>query len=171
MTRSTAAAPVIAMFGAAALAAQTPSPAAPSPPAGATVSLTGCLQPGERTGLYILTHVEREHPASGETGSTGAHHQAPAAPPAPQATPGTVAGPAVDGTVRLAGAIARLKLNDYVGRTVTATGMFAGEDRTVTPGVMLPGHDPERTPEVRGRRPARVFNVRSVTEVARECRK
>lgn len=168
MTRPSAAAVLTLALGAAGAAAQTPPAAAPAPPSStATVTLTGCLQKGERTGMYVLTHVaqKRNPPGTDEGAQDAKEREGDASQPA--AASGA---PGAD-TVRLAGLTERLMLNDYVGSTVAVTGVFAREDRTVTPGVLLPGTEPAGRPAVGEGRPARIFTVSRVRQVAAGCGK
>ncbi len=165
MTRPSAAAVLTFALGVAGVAAQTPPAAAPVPPSpDATVTLTGCLQKGERAGMYVLTHVEQKRNPAG-TDARAKERDGDAPQPA-----AVTAAPGAD-TVRLAGVTERLTLNDYVGSTVAATGVFAREDRTVTPGVLLPGTEPGGRPAVSESRPARIFTVSRVRQVAAGCRK
>jgi hypothetical protein len=161
--------PVLGVVG---LAAQVPSTDAPAPatasPEGTTVTATGCLRAGPQTGMFVLANAKWDG-RSAEPSQTG-HHGATKDRPAAN-LPGTTGSeaPAGRGTLRLAGATARLKLNEHVGHTVTITGMLAPEDRVVTPGIVLPD-TPNRKPDEGGKPPARVLNVRSVTMVAADCK-
>lgn len=166
--RPSAAAVLTLALGAAGAAAQTPPAAAPAPPSSnATVTLTGCLQKGERAGMYVLTYVEQKRNPAGT--DEGAHAATARDDDAPQ--PAAASGAPGAGTVRLAGVTGRLMLNDYVGRTVAVTGVFAREDRTVTPGVLLPATEPRGRPAVSEGRPARIFTVSRVRQVAAGCGK
>jgi hypothetical protein len=171
MMRLPPAAVLATTLGVAGVAAQTPPVAVPAPQSSDAISLTGCLRMGERTGMYVLTHVEAERqPAAPATAVAGEHPDTGTtrATPAPEPSGGL---PGAGDTVRLAGVTARLTLNDSIGRTVTVTGRFAAEDRTVTPGVLLPDTEPDRRPAVSGRRPARVFTVSRVARVGADCPK
>jgi hypothetical protein len=129
------------------------------------VTVTGCLARGEAPDTFVLTRVRWDPPST--TGkSASAHHQSPdALPPAPAPE-----------RLRLAGATTRLRLASYVGHTVTATGMLAPRDPEVRPGIVLPeaGEKPASTPPRADDMPEaplpRIFNVRSVTDVAPQCR-
>jgi hypothetical protein len=150
-----------------ALAAQAPPPQTqPSLSEGSTVTMTGCLRAGEQPGTFLLANAKREATSS-DGKDIAAHHGPGAKTDRPAPARGAE-------TLRLAGATTRLKLSDHVGHTVSVTGMLAAEDRIVTPGIVLPdapaGGAPGRKPEVGGKSPARVFNVRSVTHVAAECK-
>jgi hypothetical protein len=163
---------MISVLGVGGLAAQAPSPGAQtpaSPPAeGKTVTVTGCLRMGPQTGMFVLANAKWD--ARPGAPGQGGHHDAPNDRPA-SSPPGAAGSeiPSKGETLRLAGGTTRLKLNEHVGHTVTATGMLAGEDRIVTPGVVLPD-TPNRKPGVEGKPAVRVFNVRSVTMVAADCK-
>jgi hypothetical protein len=127
------------------------------------VTATGCLRAGEQGTTFLLANAKWEpKPASGK--------DAPSRQDARPTQDRTTAGE----TLRLAGAPARLKLSDHVGHTISVTGTFAGEDRVVTPGIVLPdaprGDTTSRKPEVGGKPPSRVFSVRTLTHVAAECK-
>jgi hypothetical protein len=163
---------LFSVLGVGGLAAQAPSTGAPAPatapPEGTTVTATGCLRAGPQTGMFVLANAKWDVRSAepSQTGHHGVPKDRPAANPPGTAGSGT---PSAGETLRLAGATARLKLNEHVGHTVTVTGMLAAEDRIVTPGIVLPD-TPNRKPDEGGKPPARVFNVRSVTMVSADCK-
>ena len=163
---------MVSVLGVGGLAAQAPSTGAQTPATpqaeGKTVTVTGCLRMGPQTGMFILANAKWD--ATAGAPGQGGHHAAPKDRPATKA-PGQVGSEtsAAGETLRLAGGTTRLKLSEHVGHTVTATGMLAGEDRIVTPGIVLPD-TPNRKPAVDAKPTVRVFNVRSVTMVAADCK-
>ena len=155
-----------------AMATQAPAPAdrqtAPPPPG--TVTATGCLRAGSEPGTFELEHVRWTEP---RTAKDPAAHHAPEQPRPPVAGQPVVAPPE---PLRLAGSIERLKVRDYLGDTVTVTGMLAPQDPVVRPAVVLPDPQPtgdttsrEREREARTQTGPSVLNVRSITSVARTC--
>jgi hypothetical protein len=158
----------------AAASALTPQISQAPPPEGGIVTGTGCVQAGERPGSFTLINIKWDA-ADAPAKNAGAHHDTPA--PRPTA-PAAGARPAQPSTVRLAGPIARLKVNEQVGHLVTVTGMLAMDDPIVTPGVVLPeptGDTTSRQAEAARRAEAApprppVLNLRSLTRVAAECK-
>jgi hypothetical protein len=180
---------------AAALAAQSTTP--PSPPDGSTATATGCLAKGAEPGAFVLTNV-RWDSANAPASKQGGHHEQQPPPSAPSVPP-SMTTPTTPSTapaesaakktadealqrattappresLRLAGAATQSKLAEHVGHTITATGMVMAADPAVTPGVVLP--EPPRgpakpAPKSSGEPPMRVLNLRSFTDVSRECK-
>jgi hypothetical protein len=150
------------------LAAQSPAhqhEQAPTP--GKTATVTGCLTRGVDPGTFVLKNVTWQSPA---TSSPGHDHGHRAVPPATDP-------PATTETLRLAGAASTLRLEAFVGHTVRATGALARTDPPATPGAVLPDPQPQgdTTSRTRGAEeqpasPLRTFEMRSMTDVAAECR-
>jgi hypothetical protein len=167
---------VVAAVSSLTAAAWSPSPAsqpATPPSAGRTVTVTGCLQSGADAGTFVLQRVAWA--ASGPSKDPSAHHQSPELQKQPSAPPPGNA-PALPQTLRLAGPAERLKMRDYVGHTVSVTGLLAALDAVVTPGIVLPDPQPtgdttsrERDRAERSMQGPRVLNVRSITSVASKC--
>jgi hypothetical protein len=121
---------IVWLLAAATLTAQAgviPDPHA-APPESASVTVTGCLSPGIQAGTFLLANATRE--ATPPPGKETPSHHSDAQPSPKPARPAE--------TLRLAGGLTRLKLGDHVRHIVSLTGMFAGEDRIVTPGIVLP---------------------------------
>ena len=160
----------IVLTAAAGVAAQTPppGPANPGPPpGGSTVTATGCIRAGAEPGGYTLANITWDGDAAAKDGKAGQHH--PASPEGGAPAPSS----ARPQTMRLAGAIERLKVSDHVGHTVTVTGMIASEDPIVTPAVVLPeppiGDTTSREAAAKDAARRQVLNVRSLTMVKAAC--
>jgi hypothetical protein len=132
---------------------------------GKTATVTGCLARGVEPKTYVLTNV-----AWSPTPTDPGHDQRPQAVPAPDR-------PATAETLRLAGAAATLQLEKHVGHTVSATGVLARTDPAVTPGIVVPDPQPQgdttsrtRATEEQAASMLRTFDLRSLTDVAAECR-
>ena len=143
------------------LAAQNQVPRNEQAPAHSkTARVTGCLARGVEPKTFILTNVAWQ---STEAASPrGAHASQRAAP-------------ATSETLRLAGAASTLGLEAYVGHTISATGALAKTDPPVTPGIVSPEPQGDttsrtRTAEEQAASTLRTFDMRSMTDVAPECR-
>jgi hypothetical protein len=129
---------------------------------------TGCLTAGDQPGTFFLRNARVESGAGESKSGAGPRESEGAAPPqgaAPQQKPAV--------TLRLAGLTARPTLEEHVGRIVTVSGTLVAEDRTVTPGIILPdgaGGQAGRKPQVEGKSGPRIFTVQSVTRVGQECK-
>lgn len=150
-----------------AAAAQTPDEKTPRP--GATVTVTGCLTAGEQPGSFLLTRVKWDARPE-DTKTTAGHHDSE-----PKGAKTASSDAKATETLRLAGLTARPTLSEHAGHTVTLTGLLAGEDRIVTPGIILP--DPaggagktERKPQASGKTGPRILNVRSVVKTGEACK-
>ncbi|MGH9372192.1 MAG: hypothetical protein ACRD15_11735 [Vicinamibacterales bacterium] len=170
---------LLSTFGVTVLLGQTPSPPPQtqpgSGPGGAARAVTGCLRSGAQAGTFVLANAKwdstpRKDPAEGDPDATPPKDR----PTSPTTETGARQALPEGETLRLASLDTRLDLSEHVGHTVTVTGTLAREDRVVTPGVVLPdtprpGDTTSRTPQVTGKPPARVLNVRSLTHVAATC--
>jgi hypothetical protein len=132
---------------------------------GKTATVTGCLARGVEAKTYVLRNVAWPSPTPPGPG----HDQRSQPVPAPGR-------PATAETLRLAGAASTFQLEKYVGHTVSATGALARTDPPVTPGV-LPDPQPQgdttsrtRAAEEQATSMLRTFDLRSLTDVAAECR-
>jgi hypothetical protein len=132
---------------------------------GKALTVTGCLARGAEPNTFVLKNVAWP---SSKTASQG---QARGSEPArsPVGTPATAE------TLRLGGAASTLGLDAYVGHTISAAGTLAKSDPAVTPGVVLPEPQGDTTSRTRaaGEQAAstlRTFEIRSMTDVAPECR-
>ena len=133
---------------------------------GKTATVTGCLARGVEPKTYVLTNVTWPSPTPPGPG----HDQRRQPVPAPDR-------PATAETLRLAGAASTLQLEKYVGHTVSATGALARTDPPVTPGIVLPDPQPQgdttsrtRAAEEQATSMLRTFDLRSLTDVAADCR-
>jgi hypothetical protein len=133
--RRVLAATCLAVAGAVALGAQTPTDEAqrkgkaPATAESKTVNVTGCLRAGDQPNAFVLTNVKMD--ASAATKSTG--------------TTGTTA-MAPNATLRLIGAPANLNMKAHVGHTVTLTGMFVPQSKEKDPTAGTAGTTPPTLP-------------------------
>jgi hypothetical protein len=138
---------------------------APTP--GTTATVTGCLARGVDPGTFVLKNVTWQSPAAPSAGHDPRH----------QAVPLATDTPATTEALRLAGAASTLHLEAYVGHTVSATGALARTDPPVTPGTVPPDPQPQgdttsrtRAAEEQTASILRTFDMRSMTDVAPECK-
>jgi hypothetical protein len=129
------------------------------------LTVTGCLARGVEPNTFVLKNVAWPSPKTGSQGH--ARGSAPATSP--------VSPPATAETLRLAGAASALGLDAYVGHTISAAGTLAKTDPPVTPGVVLPEPQGDTTSRTRAAEEQaastlRTFEMRSMTDVAPECR-
>jgi len=146
------------------LAAQSQPHPDQAPAPGKTATVTGCLARGVAPKTYVLKNVAWQSP---NESSPGHAHGSPSAASSTNT-------PATTETLRLAGAAA-LGLEPYVGHTISATGALAKADPPVTPGVVLPEPQGDTTSRTRAAEEhaaasLRIFDMRSVTDVAPVCR-
>ena len=136
-----------------------------APDQGKTATVTGCLARGVEPKTFVLKNVAWQSPNASSPG--GAHGSHSAASPATR--------PATSETLRLAGAASSLGLEAYVGHTISATGALAKTDPPVTPGIVLPEPQGDTTSRTRAAEEQaastlRTFDMRTMTDVAPECR-
>jgi hypothetical protein len=144
---------------------QSDRPERVGPAPGNVLTVTGCLARGVEPKTFVLKNVAWRSPATGAQ----AHAHGSATTTSPVGTPATAE------TLRLAGAASTLGLDAYVGHTISAAGTLAKIDPPVTPGVVLPdpqGDTTSRTKaaEEQAASTLRTFEMRSMTDVAPECR-
>jgi hypothetical protein len=156
---ATAAAPCVAVQS------QSDRPEHVVPAPGKPLTVTGCLARGVEPKTFVLKNVAwpSSNPAS----------QGRARGSQPTTSPATT--PATTETLRLAGAASTLGLEAYVGHTISATGTLANTDPPVTPAVVLPEPQGDTTSRTRAAEQQaastlRTFEMRSMTDVAPECR-
>ena len=128
-------------------------------------TVTGCLARGVEPKTFVLKNVAWQSPDASSPGR--AHESQPAASPASMT--------ATSETLRLAGAASSLGLDAYVGHVISATGALAKTDPPVTPGIVLPEPQGDTTSRTRAAAEQaastlRTFDMRSMTDVAPECR-
>ena len=156
---ATAASPCLAVQS------QSDRPERPVPAPGKALTVTGCLGRGVEPKTFVLRNVAWP---SSETASEGhAHGSQPAT--------SRIRTPATAETLRLAGSASTLGLDAYVGHTISATGVLAKIDPPVTPAVVLPEPQGDTTSRTRAAEEQaastlRTFEMRSMTDVAAECR-
>lgn len=146
-----------------AVQSQSDSPERVVPAPGKALTVTGCLARGVEPKTFVLKNVAWP---SSKTASQ-AHGS--------QSTTSPVSAPATAETLRLAGAAATLGLDAYVGHTISATGTLAKTDPLVTAAVVLPEPQGDTTSRTRAAEEQsastlRTFEMRSMTDVAPECR-
>lgn len=132
----------------AALAAQTPPPQAPASPTGAgpagpkdekTISLTGCLQKGDRPNTYILSNV------TGDTAAIFGRTATMAPRPTEPVKLGTAGTSGVAPMIVTLQETAGVSLAEHVGHKVEVTGMVVPQGRKKdddAAGLTLPGANP-----------------------------
>ena len=135
-----------------------------APDEGRTATVIGCLGRGVEPKTYVLTNVAWHSP---NAAPKRAHDSQPAPSAANMA--------ATNETLRLGGAASSLGLDVYVGHVISATGALAKTDPPVTPGVVLPEPQGDTTSRTRAAEEQaaatlRTFDMRTVTDVAPECR-
>jgi hypothetical protein len=140
-----------------------PEHAVPAP--GKVLTVSGCLARGVEPKTFVLKNVA--WPASPPASEGPAHGSQPAT--SSNTTPATAE------TLRLAGAASTLRLDAYVGHTISAIGTLARTDPSVTPGVVLPEPQGDTTSRTRAAEEQvaatlRTFEMRSMRDVAPECR-
>jgi hypothetical protein len=156
---ATAGSPCLAVQG------QSDRPERAVPAAGKPLAVTGCLARGAEPSTFVLKNVA--WPSSPPASQADARGSQPTPPPA--------SAPATPETLRLAGAASTLGLDAYVGHTIGATGTLAKTDPPVTPAVVLPEPQGDTTSRTRAAEEQaastlRTFEMRSMTDVAPECR-
>ena len=135
-----------------------------APDEGKTVTVTGCLGRGVEPKTFVLNNVAWQSPNA----SPKRAHESQPAPSSPDV-------PATSETLRLAGAASSLGLDAYVGHVISATGALAKTDLPVTPGIVLPEPQGDTTSRTRAAEEQaavtlRTFDMRSMRDVAPECR-
>jgi hypothetical protein len=136
-----------------------------APDEGKTATVTGCLARGVEPKTFVLKNVAWQSPKASSLSPAHGSHSA--------ATPASL--PATSETLRLAGAAASLGLDAYVGHIIRATGALAKTDPPVTPGIVLPEPEGDTTSRTRAAEEQaastlRTFDMRTMTDVAPECR-
>jgi hypothetical protein len=114
---------------------------------------------------FVLKNVAWQSPHA--SSPRGTHDSQPAASAA--------TAPPTSETLRLAGAASSLGLDAYVGHTISATGALATTDPPVPPGIVLPEPQGDTTSRTRAAEEQaastlRTFDMRSMADVAPECR-
>lgn len=135
------------------------------PVPGKVLTVTGCLARGVEPTTFVLKNVT--WPSS----KTASQRDPRGAQPAASA----VTTPATAETLRLAGAASTLGLDAYVGHTITAAGTLARTDPPVSAAVVLPEPQGDTTSRTRAAEEQaaptlRTFEMRSLTDVAPECK-
>lgn len=130
---------------------------------GKTATVTGCLGRGEEPKTFVLHNVAWQSPNA----SPKRAHKSQPAPSSPEM-------PATPETLRLAGAASSLGLDAYVGHVISATGALAKTDLPA-PGIVVPEPQGDTTSRIRAAEEQaaailRTFDMRSMTDVAAECR-
>jgi hypothetical protein len=156
---ATAASPCLAVQS------QSDGPERVVPAPGKALTVTGCLARGVEPKTFVLKNVAWP---SSKTASQGDVRGAQ-----PAASPVTT--PATAETLRLAGAASTLGLDAYVGHIISAAGTLAKTDPPVTPDVVLPEPQGDTTSRTRAAEEQaastlRTFEMRSLTDIAPECR-
>ena len=133
------------------------------PDEGTTTTVTGCLARGVEPKTFVLNNVAWQSP----NGSPKRAHESQPAPSSDM--------PATSETLRLAGAASSLGLDAYLGHVISATGALAKTDPRVTPGIVLPEPQGDTTSRTRAAEEQaaltlRTFDMRSMRDVAPECR-
>ena len=155
---ATAASPCLAVQS------QSEGPERVVPAPGKVLTVTGCLARGVEPKTFVLKNVA--WPSSRTASQGDARGSEPAASPAITPTAETL---------RLAGAASTLGLDAYVGHTITAAGTLARTDPPVSAAVVLPEPQGDTTSRTRAAEEQaastlRTFEMRSLTDVAPECR-
>ena len=135
-----------------------------APDEGRTATVTGCLGRGVEPKTFVLNNVAWHPP---NASPKRAHDSQP--------PPSAASMSATNETLRLGGAASSLGLDAYVGHVISATGALAKTDPPVTPGIVLPepqGDTTSRTRAAEDQAAAtlRTFDMRSMTDVAPQCR-
>jgi len=136
-----------------------------APDEGKTTTVTGCLARGVEPKTFVLNNVAWQSPPA--SSPRRARDSQPAASSADM--------PATSETLRLAGAASSLGLDAYVGHVISTTGALAKTDPPVTPGIVLPEPEGDTTSRTRAAEEQaaatlRTFAMRTMTDVAPECR-
>jgi len=148
-----------------------------APPEGSIVTVTGCVRAGDQSDVFVLTNIRWEPNKAPKQDVAGHHDSNPQrnrpATPKTSAT-GQTDTPAPRDRLRLAGAAARLEVNEHLGHTVSVTGMLAPEDPVVTPPIVVPDEAAADKSSRSQSGPAamqrkQVLNVRSITHVSDTC--
>jgi hypothetical protein len=140
---------------------QTPPPSSPSPMArqdskdatkdAKTVTVTGCLKPGEGADAYILSDLKWAAPSAGST-AVG--------------TSGTTAAPAAiaSATTLAVKAKGDAKLSEHVGHQVEVTGNISEKEKSSTASPTDPAAPPSASASA-----APTFEARTVKMIAATC--